>query len=497
MAEKNKKQTPFEAERERIINRIFEYKRNAESNIIAAIYKQPDLIFEDNNLSVDSFDDDCCRVYFAIAYGVLVSERKKTLDSGTVNFYLDKHPKLKSKYEEYGAWEEAEAGSKYVITENFDAYIMELRKWQAVLELAKQGFPVEDKLSRFADVSVEDIYDEFEYVISSIFANKVEGIKQYNIFDNIGEYIREMDSGISCGIPFYGAELLTNETCGFNYDGNIYGLGAGSGVGKSTMAFNYLFPSAMATNQRVVFIINEEDQRKFQLELVIWVANNIYKADFQKQVFRRGGFLENHSELMSKCEAWIDERKKAGYVIVIPLERYTVNTAKKIINKYASFGVKIFVLDTLKESADAKTDEIFKSMMRDMVALYDVVKPTARNVGLFVTYQLGKGSLKMRHLTNNEIGQAKSILDVMSVNFMMRRPYDDEYKGEPRALKCWREEGKGTLVNFELERGKSYMITFVLKNRFGNTDVRQIVSECDLSTNTYKDIGFCNVPLDW
>ena len=50
-------------------------------------------------------------------------------------------------------------------------------------------------------------------------------------------------------------------------------------------------------------------------------------------------------------------------------------------------------------------------MTRDMVKLYDVVKPTAKNVGLFVTYQLGKSSIKMRYLTNNEIGMGKSIVD--------------------------------------------------------------------------------------
>lgn len=41
-----------------------------------------------------------------------------------------------------------------------------------------------------------------------------------------------------------------------------------------------------------------------------------------------------------------------------------------------------------------------------------LLKPAAKNVALFVTYQLGKASVKMRYLTNNEIGQAKNILDV-------------------------------------------------------------------------------------
>ena len=138
--------------------------------------------------------------------------------------------------------------------------------------------------------------------------------------------------------------------------------------------------------------------------------------------------------------------------------------------------------------------------MRDMVALYDVIKPRAKNVGLFVTYQLGKGSLKMRHLTNNEIGQAKSIIDVMSVNLMMRRPYENEYDGGSKALECWYvpEEAKGyTKVEYKLKRENHPMITFVTKNRFGETDTKQIISEADFSTNICKDVAYCIVPQDW
>ena len=158
------------------------------------------------------------------------------------------------------------------------------------------------------------------------------------------------------------------------------------------------------------------------------------------------------------------------------------------------------MLDTLKESYDSHTDEIYKSMMRDMIALYDVIKPSAKNVGLLVTYQLGKSSLKMRHLTNNEIGQAKSILDVMSVNIMIRRPYDDEYEDGNKRLQCYHTpEGanKATKVEYKLKKENYPMILFVTKNRFGETDTRQIIAECNLGTNICRDVAYTNVPQDW
>jgi hypothetical protein len=105
----------------------------------------------------------------------------------------------------------------------------------------------------------------------------------------------------------------------------------------------------------------------------------------------------------------------------------------------------------------------------------------------------------MRYLTNNEIGQAKSIVDVMSVNLMIRRPYEDEYEGGSKEITCYRLEGinNKTKIPFKLKKEDSPMLTFITKNRFGVTGANQIVSKCDLSTNICKDVGICNVPQDF
>lgn len=162
-------------------------------------------------------------------------------------------------------------------------------------------------------------------------------------------------------------------------------------------------------------------------------------------------------------------------------------------------GVRLFVLDTLKESSDSRNTETWKSMERDMVDLYDVVKPAAKNVALFVTYQLGKVSVKMRYLTNNEIGQAKNILDVFSVNLMMRKPFEDEFPGGSHEIKAYKLAGKNnsSKIPYHLDPGKHYMITFITKNRFGVTDQFQIISEYDLSTNMHKDVAICNIAQDF
>lgn len=502
MANQNKstqqKITPFQEELIKAIKKVKEYKLGCEANIVSIYYKQPDLLY-DSQVKLDDFTENEWKVYWQIAYDIVIKEKKSTLDDITVGLYLEKHSKLKQKYELYGGYDTIDKATEYVKSENIDGYINELNKWNTVLSLLKNKFPVYDRINEFVDMSLDEIYEEYEAVLNHIFINSSSDVHSYNACDGISTFIDELNAGKNVGMPFHNCDILNKEIGGLNCNGNIYGLGANSGVGKSTTAMNYIIPSILEYDEKVVFFINEEDQTKVQKELIIWVANNVLKYNLPKHVLRDGNFNEETMEILRKTASWIEDKKDRQNITIIPLERYSVNIVIKLIKKYSSLGVKYFVLDTLKESCDSKTDEIYKSMTRDMVALYDIVKPTSKNVSLFVTYQLGKASIKMRYLTNNEIGLGKSIVDVMSVNLMIRRPFEDEYEGGRHEITGYKFEGKNgkSKVPFKLKRDKHYMITFIPKNRFGQTDAFQIISEFNFSTNANKDIGICNIIQDW
>lgn len=481
---------------DKFLEKLLGDKEMSEANVIADIYKNPDKLREEN-LTAEDFNSKHWKLYYQIAFNIVCKDGKNILDPYTVGQYVDSRPAVKIKWDSYGGYKIIAKTGDFTHAENFEGYIKELKKYNVILKLHRCGFSVEKRYSELINMSAEEIYCEYETVLNDLFINADTEIRSYNVCDGMIAFVDELDKGKEIGMPFYHAPLLTNEVGGFNYHGNIYGLGAGSGVGKSTMAFNYLIPSCIKYKKQIVFIINEEDEKKFRKELLIWVANNKFNFDIHKYQLRNGHFTDELKSKLKECAAWIEKQKEEKILTVIPLPRYSVRSAVKIINKYSALGVDMFVLDTLKESFDAKTNDIWQSMMRDMVNLYDVVKPKNKNVGLFVTYQLGKGALKVRHLTNNEIGQAKSIVDVMSVNLMMRRPFEDEYTEGKRELKCWSIEGQGTKVEKKLKREDKPMITFITKNRFGETDTKQIVSKCDLSRNLYEDMFYCLVPQDW
>lgn len=496
--QKSKKPTPFQQVMLEAAKTVKEYKLSCEANIVSIFYCKPDLMY-DYQLKLEDLTENTWRVFWQIAYDIVIVEKKAVLDQITIGLYLEKHKKLQAKYDEYGGYDTIEKAKQYVEIENISGYVNELYKWNTVMHMIKNGFPVYDRIKDFTDMKLDEIYEEYEAMLNHIFVNASNEVKTYNACDGINDYIDKLNEGVNVGLPLHNADILNKEIGGFNCNGNIYGLGANSGVGKSTTVMNYIIPSILKYDEKVVFFINEEDQTKVQRELIVWVANNVLKLDLPKYKLRDGNFDEETLEILRKTAAWIEEKKENRNITIIPLERYSVNIVIKLIKKYSALGVRYFVLDTLKESCDAKTDEIYKSMTRDMVKLYDVVKPTAKDVGLFVTYQLGKSSIKMRYYTNNEIGMGKSIVDVMSANIMVRRPFEDEYEGGKREITGYRFEGKNgkSKVPFKLKRDKHYMITFIPKNRFGQTDAFQIISEFDFSTNTNKDIGICNITQDW
>jgi hypothetical protein len=498
LTEKKKELTPLEIELVKASKQVQEYKLACEANIVAILYQNPDLYFTYDKLNLKSFHNNIWRVYWQIGYDIIIKETKKTLDDITVGLYLEKHPKLKQKYDEYGGYDTIDKSKEYVNIENIGGYVNELNKWNAVLQLLARRFPVHDKIKQFVDMNAESIYDLFEAQLNHVFVNVEGDVQSYNLCEDIYELLEKLDKGENVGMPLYNSPIL-NKEIGGNLQGHITMLGALSGEGKTTLSIELLLPQILQYNEKVCIMINEEDVSKWRRELITYVANNIFKKELKKYVLRDGKFSEEQWELLRKCADWIEEKKENRNITIIPFPKYSAKLAIKTIRKYSSLGCKYFILDTMKVSSDAKSDLQWQEMTRDSVEIYDAIKPAGRNVHIWITYQLGKAATTKRYYTNDAIGIAKNIVDVASTNLMIRKPFDDEYEGEKNELKCYRLEGKNKLtrIPFKLDKNKHYTIIFITKNRFGSTNEFQIVAENDLATNVYKEIGIVKIPLDW
>lgn len=494
----SKKLTPYQEELLKAVKTVKEYKLACEANIVSIYYKKPDLMY-DFELKLEDFTENTWRVYWQIAYDIVIKEHKPVLDDVTIGLYLEKHNKLKKKYEDYGGYETIEKATEYVKTENLGGYIAELNKWNTVLMMLKNKFPVYDRLSEFADMSLDDIYVEYEAILNHIFINADEDIQSYSIEEGIDDLIDELNEGLAVGLPYYEMPLLNKETGG-QLTGNITLVGGLSNMGKTTLTRSLCIPASIKNGEKLVIIINEESRKKWQREMLVWVANNIYKFDLQKFVVRDGKYSDEVMDMLRKCANWIKEKASDNTVTIIPFNKYRTEKAIKVIKKYASLGVKYFILDTYKSDSGSRSDKMWLEMQQSMVDIYDTIKTDGgKDVHIVITFQLAKSSARQRFYSQDNIGQAKNIVDVASTCLMIRDVFEDEYTGEKNALKVYKLEGKNgkSKIPVNLDHDKHYQLIFIVKNREGAANNYQIVIEHDMSRNLLKEVGFTSVPVDF
>lgn len=497
MAEK-KKLTPYQEEKLKCAKQVKEYKVACEANIVSIFYKKPELMY-DYQLKLEDFSENTWRVYWQIAYDIIVKEKKSVLDDITVGLYLEKHSKLKQKYDEYGGYDTIDKATEYIKTSNISGYVNELKKWETVIRMIASGFPVTDRIKEFVDMSLDEIYKEYDALLNHIFINAEEDVMSYSLSDGIYDLIEQLNKGLAVGLPYDNMPTLTKETGG-QLPGNITLVGGLSNMGKTTLTRTMLIPSAVKYGERLVILVNEEGKAKWQRELIVWVANNIYKTDLQKFVVRDGKFSDEVKELLYKCADWIAEKSENNMLTIIPFARYETQKAIRVIKKYASLGVKYFILDTYKADAGSRSDRMWLDMQQNMVDIYDTVKAEGgKNVHITITFQLAKSSARQRFYSQDNIGMAKSIIDPASTCLMLRDVFEDEYTGEKNALKVYRLDGKNnkSKIPVKLDHDKHYQLIFIVKNREGAANSIQIVCEHDMSRNLLKEVGFTSVPVDF
>jgi replicative DNA helicase len=499
MAEKNtKKITPIKQQQIDIAKQVLDYKLGIEASIVAMIYKTPDLLRE-NKLDTSEFHHNTWKVYFEIAKDLIINEKKNTISDIDVGIYLGKHPKLEEKYEQYGGFQTIETAGSYVDEQNFDGYVRDLRKWNAVIKLVQRGFPCDkERLSEICDMSAEDLYDEYTVYLNDIFINIDQDVKSYDISYKIDELIDELDQGLAIGLPYYNMPMITKETGGL-YLGSITLVGGLSNVGKSTFARTSILPSVIRNKEPIVIMLNEDSIKKWQRELLVFVANCIMKFDLQKHVVRDGKYSKEVKDVLVKSAEWIKEQTQNHLITIVPFQNYQTEKAIKVIRKFSSMGINQFLLDTYKLDAGKVNNNSWLELQQNMVAINDVIKPEANNVHIMITFQLAKGSVNQRYYTQDNIGVSKNIIDPASTCLMIRDVYDDEKTGEKRELKVYRIEGKNskTKIQVPLDKDKRYQIIFIIKNREGSANQYQVVVEHDMSRNIMKEIGICQVPVDF
>lgn len=480
-------------------NEISELMLPIEANVVASIYSDPNLI-HDLDIGKELFQSNIWKCYYLVAEKI-VKSGGQSLDEITIETFLNLEPnhKLRDIFYSFGGYKKISMAIDIVDSSNAKFWSEELRKYSGIYEYIKNCTITKDMFNnKLHNLSADDVYDYITAKTSNCFIGLDSNVcVPKELTSGIYDMIDHCDKGLQQGMPIP-SDILNSEIKGLQL-GQILGIAGLSGSGKTTTVIELILSTIWDNGESAVIFLNEQDLKKMQQQMITWIINNKLQPSHELSSGRwlSGHFSDSEKTLILTATKMLEEKITDNKIIICELLRYNCKSVCRMIKKYASLGIKYFVLDTFKVSTDAKTDQQWQSFMADAVELDNLIKPASLNVSLVLTMQLEKGKAAVsRYLNESNLGISKNIKDVFSVLLLMRRLYNDEYPERKNALSVVKPiPNSNSTQEVTLSPHKQYCIIFIDKNRNGVSNQFQIVSEQDLGKLKYKEIGICNVPF--
>lgn len=471
---------------------LVRHKTNSEAQYVTSLYANRDL-YDEYKMEHKLINNPSWRMYYMILTQMIEKKKIKVIDEMNMDqFVSEQKEKLQTAYANAGGWATIEEAMAIIETDNVETYYTEIMRYSAMIKLVASGFDLEKNWDKIRQLTYQEIGEYYTGVVDSIFSSIDMGEeKVVNILSGIRGMVKSADEGIKRGLPV--SSKVLNSVINGSVLGNITMAGGASGVGKTFFTLNQVLPSVIKEKEPILIMCNEEDLDKWQSEIITWVINNHLKGgNFIKSRFYQGEFSEDEHNYLNQAIEWLESRIDDGLIQFVNFNMYSMDRAIRLIRKYAKQeDIKYFIIDTLKLDNDIGSsvdNNSWLQLQQNMVKLYNVVKPIALNVHVWVTYQLNK-SMKTRFLDQSSLGMSKNVADVVSTLILLRNVIQSE-KGS-----------NGLAVEYKsqttfLDDDKEYMVAFIDKNRQGSTS-NQIVWLVDKGRNVMEDEGFTRISQDF
>lgn len=471
---------------------LLEKRDVTECSFIFTLYKDPSLAEDYAKLKADEdFVTEDGKFY----YNLLMAMRKAgyaTMDNISIYGFLADKKAVSEQFEKRGGWAEIKNIIDLVSTDNIDAYYDDLMKSNLLIRLNEKGFPVISNLEKFASMSSENVYDFFDYELSSITLGKVEKIKEVNLSEGYDNWIAEWDEGNEVGFDI-GLPMVNYRLLGLHKRNLTLHVG-GIGQGKTTTAVAwYIIPNLMQGND-VTIIANEQGESEWRQMILSTVMFNKLPKDAKAQGMNRhklmvGSFTSEQKEQMKRAAQWLEAQP--GKVRFIEVQNYDSTSIKRIVAKRSRLGCSLFIVDTLKPM-DETSDRAWAEFIETAKSLFLCAKKY--EVALVATCQLSPDAMSRLYLDLTCIGKARGIAETAST-VVMFRPLSEN---EKEKVKPWNfdRDNKKIKKTEDLDQNKDYIMLFTPKNRFGPVNP-QLVIERNMDFNTYKEIGWYQCPFDY
>lgn len=477
-----------------IENKLEDKIKRSEGVMVGLILSEPTILL-DYNINKKLLSTEAL-FYIGIA-DRLLKKGIEVIDEVSFAGEVADIPQLNDKYIEMGGYTTIKELKAIVNVKNANSIIDEWSKWNLVKTYKDKGIlDIEahwDKILKMTSVNIED------YMIAMLndiaISNGIATGGSITVEDLTKGYdkaISNWDKGVSIGYKL-GFPILNYITCGL-HKGTLSFLLAHSGNGKTSFAIPMSILPLIESGEKVMIMANEQgvdDWRQMLIATILF--NRVKYKGMNRQKLLYGNFTESDRQALRESVQWLD--KYSGQLKFVHLKDYGIENIRRIMKSYSKRGFEVFVLDTLKPEDDS-SEKSWGQFSETAKELFTLAQQC--NVALLCTAQLATSSYGRKYLDLNSIGKSRAIAEVASQVIMFRSMQNQE-KEKIKVWKHKKDEKTGKLTNkreeVAISNDKDYIILFVAKNRYGESNV-QLVYERNMSFNSYYEIGYTSVEYD-
>ena len=478
---------------------LLEFRINIEANIIACIFKDPDLI-SDTNFTNANFKTKDARFLFNIA-NKLKEKNVTIFDEVTIlsNFNED----VINKLQEIGGYRAISNLMDIVNLNNYDFYADEFAKSEAILKLFDMGFDLfkEVKVGKnmkrpidiFKNLNAQEVLNFYDMQLSSIDISTVS----HDVLDECcielsDEVIDELQDGSLNGIPFDsfgedddGKEITVYPVLSKFLNGYLPGttnaICGYSSTGKSCL-WTSIILGLLYRNQSCLVISNEMNKTPYIMNIITWIAyKKFHNYTLTKDKLRSGNLNAEEKELLNKIKRfWNENYKDKLFFVHIPDSN--IEIVKRKVKQYAiRKNINFFLVDTLKcEIGEMNgNDNVWLNLIKQTRIIDELAKRYSLCAG--VSIQLTSATKGKLFLDESVISMSKQVVEVCESMLCIRNVYDvcELTPGTKEYLRPFRLELNPVTGKYELkdyiitgdELNYNYKVIFCVKNRNGvNTE---------------------------
>jgi len=460
-----------------------------EGLVLGCLYKNADLLTEYEDLIFPEYDfyNEDIRFLYNLLREIWHNGNTR-IDETTVNIAVSKSSDKAERLKKIRGFPTIQKLMDKVNLDDFNTYYTDMKKYNLLRALDKQGFPIKQRWDKISKLNPEAIYKYFDHGLSKTFTyyEGVSGstILGKNMLERYEKWKKEPDIGIE--LPFY---ILNSAIRGWR-TGKLNSTGLHSGCGKSRIMVNIAMHIGIVQQIPLLIIVNEQDEEEWASMLLCAVVNNLYGPSsgiyIDEEKIITGQCSPEEDAICKKAAEMIERRSKIHFQEAVI---YDYKTLKRVLKVHKLRGVNHFILDTFKpfRGESGASWEAFVKTSEELKKICGSKKKGGLDMGGWLTFQLTDDSLFDKILTSTSVASGKQIkhnLDNMGL-------YRELSYTEKQSIQCSVYEKNNPFNGkvIDLDPRKMYYIMFNDKNR-GGKDKQKIILEVDKGKLIFKEIGF-------